>query len=523
MAELLDVRAVLSLVRRRLRSVAVVALLGGLLGVALVTWHPPLYTSTSKVLLPERPVQANGQRATWDASTQVSIAESDAVLGAAAKAVSPPLSRSEIRSRVQVSAPSADVLSISARGSSSDAATALAEAVANAEVAYQAEATSSLSAAELSALRDRRDALQRTQDAVDDQIVATQERLADENPQSTIGRRDASALTQLTTQQTDLVLQINELETKMGKSSGAAGARVIERATFAERPQLLLWYVLAALGMALLAGTVAIVVMVNVTRRDAKLGARDEIADAVGSEVIASLRSQVPRSVAAWRSLLGTYSPSVAEGWNARLALAGLGLENLAMGRSETDGGETPTARHTLCVVSLQDDVRGLSMGPQIASYAASIGISTRLVPEQGDSTAALWAACSSPASDEQVRSHLRVASRRRTKHPAELTVIVAVLDRRAPRMPRLERTATVVLAVSARAASSEDLARTAVAAYESGFRISGVLVADPDPFDKTTGRLQPHERTQQHPLPSRVSGPRPVSLRDSSWTGGAS
>ena len=477
-----------------------------------MTWHPPLYTSTSKVLLPERPVQANGEPATWEASTQVSIAESDAVLGPAADAVSPPLSRREVRSRVEVSAPTADVLFITARGTSSAAATELAQAVAEAEVAYQAEATSSLSAAELAALRDRRDGLQSTLDAVDEQIVRTQERLETENPDSPIGRRDASALSQLTAQQTDLVLEINKLETRLGEAPGASSARIIEGATPAERPQLLLWYLVAGMGLAVLAVTFAIVVMVNLARRDTKLGTRDEIADAVGSEVIASLRSQVPRSVAAWRSLLGSYSPSVAEGWAVRLALAGLGLENLAMGRSEGQVGEASTERHRLCVVSLEDDVRALSMGPQLASYAASIGISTRLVPEQGDATAALWAACSPRTATRRSVPDLRVASRRRTRQAPELTVIVAVLDRRSPRMPRLDRKATVVLAVSSRAASSEDLARAAVVAYEAGFRISGVVLADPDPFDKTTGRLLPHERLQQQPLPSRVSGPRPIA-----------
>jgi hypothetical protein len=89
--------------------------------------------------------------------------------------------------------------------------------------------------------------------------------------------------------------------------------------------------------------------------------------------------------------------------------------------------------------------------------------------------------------------------------------------------MPRLDRKASVVLAVSARAASSEDLARAAVVAYESGFRISGVVLADPDPFDRTTGRLLLHERLQQRPLPSRASGPRPVAVREAPWTGGAS
>ena len=59
--------------------------------------------------------------------------------------------------------------------------------------------------------------------------------------------------------------------------------------------------------------------------------------------------------------------------------------------------------------------------------------------------------------------------------------------------------------------------------AYEAGFRIAGVVVADPDPFDKTTGHLLPHERAQQPHLPSRATGARPVALRESWWTGGAS
>ena len=118
------------------------------------------------------------------------------------------------------------------------------------------------------------------------------------------------------------MLEINQLDTKIGEAPGTSSARIIEDATSAERPQLLLWYLVAGMGLAVLAVTFAIVVMVNLARRDAKLGTRDEIADAVGSEVIASLRSQVPRSVAAWRSLLGSYSPSVAEGWALRLALA---------------------------------------------------------------------------------------------------------------------------------------------------------------------------------------------------------
>lgn len=522
MTEQVDVRSVLSLVRRRRRALVLVALLGVFLGVALVTWHPPLYTSTSKVLLPAAPKNPSGDTATWEASTQISIAESDAVLGEAAKTLSPPLSGEAVRGLVDVSAPTAEVLVITAHGRSTEAAAALAQAVAESEVEYQAEATSSLSAAERTELRAREARLQQTLDTVNGQIQATHDRILGEDPGSILGRRDATALAQLTAQQTDLVLQINELEKRITAAAGTSSAHIIEGASPADRPQLVLWYIIAGAGLALLAFFVALVVMFNMARRDAKLGARDEIADAVGSEVIASLRTQVPRTVAGWKSLLESYSPSVAEGWTLRLALTTVGVGDATMDHPGPSSGEA--ARKLLCVVSLTDDPRALSIGPQIASYAASIGISTMFVPEQSDATAALWAACSSQPGEEPVRENLRVSSRRRTKHPVELTVFATVLDRRAPSMPRLDRSSVVlVLAVSAGSASSEDLARTAVAAYESGFRIAGVLVADPDSLDKSTGRLLPHERLRQPPLPSRVTGPRPAALRDSSWTGGAS
>src|SRR4051794_10616292 len=102
MAEQIDVRSVLSLLRRRRMLLVAVAVLGSLMGVVLVIWHPPLYTSSSQVLLPAGTDTAAGSTTTWDAETQVSIAESDAVLGTAAKAVSPPLSRREVHQLVAV-------------------------------------------------------------------------------------------------------------------------------------------------------------------------------------------------------------------------------------------------------------------------------------------------------------------------------------------------------------------------------------------------------------------------------------
>ena len=523
MAEQIDLRSALSLLRRRRMVLVLFAVVGALMGVALVTWHPPLYASSSQVLLPATTDSTTGESTTWDAPTQVSIAESDAVLGPAAKAVSPALSRREVHDLVAVRAPTDTVLVIEARGKTGEAAAALAEAVAEAEVAYQTEVTSSVSAVQLQTLRERRAALQATRDTVNRQVARTHDRVAEEEPDSPIGRRDASTEAQLIAQQTDLTLEISQLDTKIDGASGTSGATIIEHASPADRPNLLLWYVVAGAGLALLTVLMAILVMVNLARRDAKLGTRDEIADATGGEVVASLRSQVPRTVAAWRQLLESYTPSVAEGWALRTALSHVGLGDVAMGRPDESVADRAPERHLLCVVSLADDARALSMGPQIASYAASIGISTLLVPEQGDATAALWAACSSQPADEPIRPGLRIGSRRRTKNPAELTVLVSVLDRTSPRMPRLDRSAVVLLAVSSRSASAEDLARTAVAAFESRLRIAGTVVADPDPLDRTTGRLLLHERLQQPPLPSRDSGPKPTALRDTGRTGGAS
>jgi hypothetical protein len=72
----------------------------------------------------------------------------------------------------------------------------------------------------------------------------------------------------------------------------------------------------------------------------------------------------------------------------------------------------------------------------------------------------------------------------------AGLSVVVAVVDGWAPRPAGLVRTDATVLGVSAGAATAEQLARVAASAAADGRHIAGILVADPDPADPTTGRL---------------------------------
>jgi hypothetical protein len=85
--------------------------------------------------------------------------------------------------------------------------------------------------------------------------------------------------------------------------------------------------------------------------------------------------------------------------------------------------------------------------------------------------------------------------------------VELVVVDRRNPQFVRMDSHAVTLLAVSSSSATPEDLARIAVAAYEAGGRISGVILADPDTLDRTTGRLLLQQRSEQVPLPTRMTG----------------
>ena len=79
------------------------------------------------------------------------------------------------------------------------------------------------------------------------------------------------------------------------------------------------------------------------------------------------------------------------------------------------------------------------------------------------------------------------------TRQPeVELTVAVAVIDSRAPKLPEMMRATATVIGVTAGVATADQLARAAVAASADGREIAGILVADPDPADRTTGRI-PH------------------------------
>ena len=509
----LDLRYTLSTFRRHRRLLAGAALGGAVAGACLVLLRPPLYASTSLVLLPSA-VTSSGEVELRDVETEIRIATSDAVLGPAAESLRPPMGVTALSRQVTVEAPTPDVLEIVAEADTPARAQALSRAVTDAEVAYVSGTTGSLSNAQRSALTEREAELDQSLAAVRDEIAKAAER--GRGGTSADDAADATVLAQLTAQEGTLVLQIDQVKDRLAGIEPGASARVIQQASPAKRPGIIASFVWATLLGAVLAAALVAAALAVFIARDRRLRYRDDLADALGRPVIAAVGSRAARTAAGWSDLLAGHTADPTEAWALRQALHQLTEHDSPAPPGHPDGSRAGSRNRRpvlVAVVSLSGDPQGLAIGPQLACYAASTGLRTRLVPAQGDETSApLWAACAGLQDRAEVRPGLRVDSRLRSRTEADLTVVLVVTDPGKPCVPDLPDETLVVLAVSSGSATAEELAQVAVTADDAGLRIPGMIVADPDILDRTTGRLLRSERTRQLPLPTHLTGvPGPV------------
>jgi capsular polysaccharide biosynthesis protein len=137
--ETLDLRWIM---RRIGTAIGVVAVCGLLAGIAVAALHPPVLTSTALVLLPQsasntQPSGSSGQSTISSyTATQMVIADSNPVLTGALPDVRPAMSLDELRSVVQVTSVTSNVISVSARERLAADAEATANAVADSYIAY---------------------------------------------------------------------------------------------------------------------------------------------------------------------------------------------------------------------------------------------------------------------------------------------------------------------------------------------------------------------------------------------------
>jgi capsular polysaccharide biosynthesis protein len=507
--QITDLRSTVAVLHRRRRVLVATAAVGLALGITYVMVQPPPLTSTALVLLPA-PTEA--QASSIDVATQVRIALSATVLGSAGEAVEPALSARSVNKMVEVSAPTEQLIEIDAASTQASQAQTLSQAVADSYVAYVKDTAQAVSTAAQAELQTRQEDLETQITALQDQITSTMARQQEVEPDSEDGRREAQLLAGLRTEQADISLQLDEVKDEIATSgpadsSSSAGASVIQPATTATGPstvrRLLVW---APLG-ALICTVLAVAVLLATARRDPRVGLRDEIADAVGSPVLAAVRSRPQRSVAGWSTLLETYEATPVESWAFRQVLRGLVPADRGQDRkAEPRASGRVDHPQSITVVSLSGDGRGLAVGPQLAAFASSLGIATRMVTATGhDKAATLWAACAADRSSP-LRPGLFIGEVP-DGETIDLTIVLIVADRRQPDLGDPPTTAATVLAVAAATATEQELARVAVAVDDAGRRIDGIIVADPDRTDRTTGRRTMDERSRQVALPMRLTG----------------
>jgi hypothetical protein len=281
---------------------------------------------------------------------------------------------------------------------------------------------------------------------------------------------------------------VNSYVSYVGSAASPVGrltVRILQAANGASGTSPLEHWVTSDLVGGLGGAVVGIIAALAVGRRDRRLRTRDDIANAIGAPVLASLPVAHPSSVADWRQLLTSYQPRPVYAWRLRKTLQQLMIAGVDL---------TGAKASSVAVLSLTTDQRALALGPQLAVYAASQGVDTQLVIGRGREpriTATLSTACSVMSS---AGPNLRVTvvdeDAAIPLDDAAFTVVVALLDSRGPHVEGLARTTATVLGVSAGAATPDQLALCAVTAAVDGRDITGLLVADPDPEDTTTGRM---------------------------------
>jgi capsular polysaccharide biosynthesis protein len=306
--------------------------------------------------------------------------------------------------------------------------------------------------------------------------------------------------------------------TKIGPA-GKVQAKLLAAATTATQgSRLIHLLVFAALGSVAGAAIGALGVLA-IGRGDRRLRRRDDLASAIGVPVVASLPVSRATDTHQWTLLLESYKPTAVEAWQL-----GSALRYLRVG-----GPSTPLpgegSDYSLTVLSLASDKKALSLGPQLAAFAASQGIRTALIigPQQNTNvTATLRAAClACRPSKSQPNLLVSVADQGKldVQPAAMLTVLVAVVDGAAPQVTDLIRTTAMVLGVSAGVATAEELASVAASAAADGRQIEGMIITDPDPDDRTTGRIPkmapPWSRQQPTRVPSLGTRSRRMSSED--------
>ncbi len=490
------------------------ALIGLVGGLAYCLVEPALPSASSYVLLPASGTNADGQPI-QDPLTYAQIILSPGVLAPAAKAAGVELPFQSLQHRVTVTAVTNDDLQITVRAATGRQAINFANDTASEFLAY-ANNAAVVAGEQAQQLGAQQVSIGKTIDLLNSEIAAAHTLLAHETGNPTAAADTTSSLDLLNIdlgqEKTQSQLIGTLIITAKDSASGfATGAIELEQAQWATQPSIVRWVELSALGLliGLFVGIIAALVRARV---DSRLTRRDDIAAAAGVPVLTSV--SLPRR---WRSpdfgyLLDDWSPSVAE--SARLARLLQSLPSLhtagdaadSRGIAAVNGTNGHGRDSTLTIVEkgleitfalYAGDVFAEAVVVRLAAYTASLGLPvTVVVPDEVPLGHLSSAVERRHAGLETGRRDLDLvyASQAGKWDGRSLRVHILVLDKSDPGFS--ERAfqgpgvlGTAVLVLSAGFATREQVADAAESASYEHLRLAGVVVANPEPSDPTTGR----------------------------------
>jgi hypothetical protein len=249
-------------------------------------------------------------------------------------------------------------------------------------------------------------------------------------------------------------------------------------------------------------------------RRDRRLRSRDDIAAAAEAPVLQSLFPQQPRTTKDWLEFFQSWQPSLTDRARFEGVLDDLDIldtvdgyqlrSSPASAAGADQDGALPVAerRFGLTVIALAGDSGGLTVAPELAVFAATLGLSVAFVVGiEHESTIALRTACTARDRRSNLARQNLLTYGRPPGVESEwtaLTVTLVVVDPTATDLvdwslassSRVSPAETAVLAVSSGFAVAEELAVVTRSAARNLYPVIGVLVASPDPADKTTGQF---------------------------------
>ncbi len=478
----LDFKSSIGILRRRRVPVACLGALGLCGGIAYGLLRPPMPGAVALVILPPSTATANGAP-TRDMRTEIAIAESDGVLSRAGDLVSPHLGPEEVLRRVTISAMSNDVLSIEARASRPGDAEALANGIAQGYIAYVDALGGSATGDAIASLETQSSLLTKQVQDLQNQIQTVSTRLQSEVPTSAAGQTDLSLLGSLRNQQADDSIQLDQLNSQIAQARFGGGViagstRVLQHASTVVPGSSFRLPFQCAIGLAAGVLVSSLAVLLD-GRRDRRLRRRDEIATAVGASVVASLTGRGSSTAEDWSKLLWHSPPPPVEAWNLRRILR------------FTERSSSNPAPSRATVLSFAGDGAALEVGPRLAAYGASLGMSSFIAPSLHPALSSLRAACAVPSARDSLQNpsladNGQVAPSQ--QRPA-LVVQIAALDRDRPVLAPGSG-GSAMLAISSGFATADDMARAALAAIDAGQPIDGIVLLNPEPGDTTTGVL---------------------------------